>query len=127
CALALVPRTSASKILALNGPRRLRPEGVVGRLVRVVLHEVRELPTGDRERKRLVLVERLATPLALVAVDGDDRVVARYLRALELRREGAVAELEQLAVVGEDVVDALVFARERAVARRAVDGVGGEE
>src|SRR5437899_12569746 len=117
----------ASEILALNAPRRLRPEGVVSRLVRVVLHEVRELPTGDRERKRLVLVERLATPLTFVAVGRDDRVVALHLRALELRPEGALADLEQLAVVAEDVVDALVVARERAVARRAVYGVRSKQ
>src|SRR5207237_10918418 len=48
-------------------------------------------------------------------------------RALELRREGAVGELEQLAVIAKDVVDALVVAGERVVPRHTVDGVGGEK
>src|SRR5437870_4695294 len=39
----------------LNASRQLRPKSVVGHLVRRVLHDVRELPTGDRERERLVL------------------------------------------------------------------------
>ncbi len=56
---------------------------------------------------------------------GDDLVVALDLRALELRGEGALAEFEQLAVVGKDVVDALVLARQRVVTRRTVNGVRG--
>src|SRR4051812_27039932 len=43
--LALARALKASKI-PLNSPRRLRPEGVVRRRVRVVLHEVRELSAG---------------------------------------------------------------------------------
>ena len=60
-------------------------------------------------------VEGPPTPLAAGTVGGDDLVVALDLRAPELRGEGALGELEQLAVVGKDADDALALARHRAL------------
>src|SRR5207302_2000443 len=86
--------------------------------------EARELAIRERECERLVLVERLVAALALVAVRRHDLVVALGPDALELSAEGAVAQLEELPIVSEDVVNSLVLARQRVVPRRAVDGVG---
>src|SRR3954451_10731671 len=107
------------------GRAGLGPERVVRRLVRVLLDDPGELAIGDRERERLVLVEGLVAPTTAVTVRRDDRVVAFRLRALEVGRERAVAELEQLAVVPEDGVDPLVLAGDLAVARRHMHGIGG--
>ena len=59
---------------------RLTPEGVVRGLVRVLLRDLRDLPTGDRESQRVVLVESPASPLGL----GDKRSPAQAGRVSAL-------------------------------------------
>src|SRR5438093_11877266 len=96
---------------------KLRPEGVVRGLVGVDLLEAGDLAPRKCEGQRLVLVEGLAGALPTVAMDGHDLVVAFGGRALELGRERALGRFEELAVVAQDVVDALVLARARCGAR----------
>jgi hypothetical protein len=57
----------------------------------------------------------------------DDVAVALDAHALEFRNEGPVAEFEEPPVVSENLVNPLVLTCQRVVARRDVNGVGGEQ